>query len=73
MWLSKPVYESIPYFYLIAGLCALAASLYLDYGYWPTLCFSVGIGCLVAGLVVYLRRRDFRRQSQQVDDSELLE
>ena len=71
MWLSKPVYESIPYFYIAAGLISLAASLYLDYSFWPTLCFSVGIACIVAGLVVFLRRRDYRR-NHRADQDDLL-
>ena len=71
MWISKPAYESIPYFYVIAGVCSLAASVYLDYSFWPTLCFTVGIACLVAGLVVFLRRRDYRR-SRKPGDEELM-
>ncbi len=65
MWLSKPIYESIPYFYFVAGLASLGVSYYLDYSYWPILCFSVGFGCLLAGTVVWLRRRDSRRNKQR--------
>jgi hypothetical protein len=34
--------------------------MYLNYWYMPTICFVVGLGCLVAGLVVLLKRRDHR-------------
>ncbi|MEM1263772.1 MAG: hypothetical protein AAGH76_15350 [Pseudomonadota bacterium] len=71
MWLSKPVYESIPYFYFAAGLLALAASAFLDYSFWPLLCVGIGAACLIAGLVVWLRRRDFRRSYQTADPAEL--
>ncbi len=71
MWLSKPVYESIPYFYFAAGVCALGASAWLDYSYWPLVCFLIGAACMVAGLVVWLRRRDFRRNATSIDLDEL--
>lgn len=60
MWVSKPVYESLPYFYLLVGLLTLAAPLYVNYWYWPTISFVTGLFCLVAGLVVLLKRRDAR-------------
>ena len=60
MWVSKPIYESLPYFYLSVGAISLAASMYLNHWYWPTICFGVGLFFLVAGLVVFLKRRDHR-------------
>lgn len=62
IWLTKPIYEFLPYLYLLLGLISLLASLYLDFWYWPTVCLLVGVVCLIAGLVVLLRRRDFRRE-----------
>jgi len=70
MWVSKPIYESLPYFYLLVGAGSLAASLYLNHGYWPTVCFVVGLGCLVAGLVVWLKRRDHRQQDRRASHSQ---
>lgn len=60
IWVSKPFYESLPYLYILAGISLLLASLYLNYWYWPTLCLVLGIVCLILGLLVFLRRRDFR-------------
>lgn len=60
MWIAKPVYESLPYFYLVVGVIALAAAMYVNHGYWPTICFGLGLTCLVGGLVVLLKRRDAR-------------
>ena len=60
MWVSKPIYESLPYFYLVVGALSLAASLYIDHWYWQEICFVVGLLCLVGGLVVLLKRRDYR-------------
>jgi uncharacterized membrane protein YdbT with pleckstrin-like domain len=66
MWVSKPIYESLPYFYLIAGAICLGASMYFYHWYWPTICFVVGMVCLVAGLVVLLKRRDYRVTDRRV-------
>ncbi len=65
MWLSKPIYEALPYYYMVAGLVVLAASGYLDYWLWPTICVLVGLVCLIAGLVVWLKRRDYRQRQQR--------
>jgi len=62
IWLTKPLYETLPYFYLLAGTGFLLASLYLNYWYWPGICLVTGIVCLIVGLVVFLRRRDFRTE-----------
>ena len=61
MWLSKPIYEALPYYYIAIGLAALLASLYVNYWYWPLICTVVGLGSLIAGLVVWLKRRDYRQ------------
>jgi len=60
IWISKPFYELLPYLYLVSGLSLLLASLYLNYWHWPTICLVSGILCLIIGLFVFLRRRDFR-------------
>jgi hypothetical protein len=35
MWISKPIYESLPYFYLLVGIISLSASMYVNHWYWP--------------------------------------
>jgi hypothetical protein len=64
MWLSKPVYEALPYYYGLLGLVALAARLYVDYWYWPLICTIVGIGSLAAGVYVWMTRRNHRSRSR---------
>lgn len=70
MWLSKPVYELLPYFYMFVGLLLLGASLYLNFWYWPTICLVTGFLCFIGGLLVWLKRRDYRhdRPSPDIDD-----
>jgi hypothetical protein len=65
MWVSKPIYESLPYCYLLAGAASLLASMYVTHWHWPAICFTTGIFCLVAGLVVLLKRRDYRLNAQR--------
>jgi hypothetical protein len=50
----------LPYFYLSVGAVFLMASMYLNHWYWPTICFVMGTATLVGGLVLFLKRRDFR-------------
>ncbi len=60
MWLSKPVYEALPYYYVVLGAIALLARLYVDYWYWPLICTIVGVASLAAGVFVWLNRRRHR-------------
>ena len=70
MWISKPIYEALPYFYLVAGVITLGASMYVNHWYWPTICFATGVFCLVAGLVVLLKRRDARSGKRRQDPAD---
>jgi predicted MFS family arabinose efflux permease len=51
---------------MLAGAASLAASMYINHWYWPTICFVTGVVCLVAGLVVLLKRRDYRVTDRRV-------
>lgn len=63
MRLPKTVYESLPYYYFIVGLVCLTSTLYVNYWYWPLICTVLGIAALIAGLVVWLKRRDYRARA----------
>lgn len=65
IWLSKPFYESLPYLYVVAGILLLLASLYLNYWYWPTIGLVSGVFCLVLGLFILFRRREFRTDGRR--------
>ena len=62
LWLSKPVYEVLPYFYAGAGLLLLAGAGWLNHGYWPALCLLLGLVLTTAGAFLGWKRRDFRRR-----------
>ncbi len=61
IWLSKPVYEALPYYYVALGVIALVARIYMDWWYWPTISLAIGVLGIGAGAAVWLRRRSARR------------
>ena len=63
VWLPGPVYEAIPYFYILSGFCALFASLYIDgpyalMPYW----FLFTTLSIHAGIWILWQRQRYRRQ-----------
>jgi Flp pilus assembly protein TadB len=62
IWLPKLLYNSLPYFYLFAGIAALLATLYISNWYWILPHYLLFVAaCLHMGLLVYRRRH--RRQT----------
>jgi hypothetical protein len=58
IWLPKLLYNALPWFYLVAGFGAFAATLYINQWFWLLphyLLFSAA--CIHLGLFVYRRRR----------------
>jgi hypothetical protein len=57
MWLSKPLYVALPYYYVALGVAALVARRYVDWWYWPTIGLALGVLGIAAGVAVgWLRR-----------------
>ncbi|MEM9403263.1 MAG: hypothetical protein AAGA44_12355 [Pseudomonadota bacterium] len=57
IWLPKLVYDCLPYFYLVSGIAALFATLYINQWFWVVphyLLFSAA--CLHLAIVVFRRR-----------------
>lgn len=57
----RPLYESLPWIYVVGGLAAVAASYFLTAA--PIMSLFVGIAGLalvIWGSVIWLRRRDYR-------------
>ena len=58
VWLPKIVYDALPYFYVIAGVAAFLATLYISEWFWVLphyLLFS--IACVHFGLFIFKCRR----------------
>jgi hypothetical protein len=67
MWLPKSVYEALPYCYIALGVAAGLASFLLERRPWPELIAAGGAVSLVAGLVLWLKRRDYRLSRSRLD------
>ena len=65
MRLSRTVYESLPYVYMLIGVGAFAASYAWRARDWSGLVAGFGLVILVVGLVLTLRRRDYRIQKRR--------
>jgi hypothetical protein len=71
IWLPKLIYDSLPYFYLAAGLAAFFAALYVSEWFWIVphyILFSAA--CLHLAFAVFRRRR--RVDPVSVDDTVVL-
>jgi hypothetical protein len=61
IWLPKLFYNALPYFYLVAGIAALLATMYISEWFWVLphyLLFAAA--CLHMGFLVYRRRNRAR-------------
>ena len=70
---SRPVYEGLPWIYIMCGLAALIASYLLAArGVLSLLVGMFGLACVVGGFVLLLRRRDYRALRSQYADPDFL-
>jgi hypothetical protein len=70
MWVPRKLYESLPYVYMAAGAAALAFAFLGRRGPHGLLMFFGGLG-LTAGLVLWMRRREYRENQAEYDASSL--
>jgi hypothetical protein len=67
MWLPKPLYESIPFHYLVLGAAAIGAAFYVESWYWPEICAGGGLILLITGVMLLLRRKGYRASRSRLD------
>jgi len=65
--LAKPVYESMPYAYACAGVALMLLSYFDGRGVWSTLAGFAGLLAVIGGVVIFLRRRDYRLNREHYD------
>jgi hypothetical protein len=71
--LSRPVYEFLPWIYIICGLLLLVLSYLVSTFAALSLAIGVlGLAGVVGGYVVLLRRRDYRALREQYADPDTL-
>jgi Flp pilus assembly protein TadB len=67
MWLPKPLYESIPFHFLVLGAALVIAAFYVETGYWPEILAIAGGVLLITGVMLLLRRRGYRASRSRLD------
>jgi hypothetical protein len=66
MWFPRPIYEALPYAYAAAGIALLAFGFFGNLGPRGVM-LALGALCLVCGLVLWMRRRDYRASHAAYD------
>ncbi len=61
IWLPKLVYDALPWFYLSAGLAAVAATLYIGGGPWA-MPYTLLVPAACIHLAVFVLARRYRRR-----------
>jgi membrane protein implicated in regulation of membrane protease activity len=64
MRIARPLYELLPYGYMLIGVAAIATSFLWRVPGWSDLMAGLGFIAIVSGLVLVLRRRDYRIQQR---------
>lgn len=60
IWLDKRLYEGLPFVYMAVGAALLAVAIYVGDGAWSLVLGLLGLSWVTGGLVVLLKRRDYR-------------
>jgi hypothetical protein len=60
MRIASPLYECLPLLYVLGGAVLLYGSYRLHSGLISLLLMLVGAASVIAGVAIWLRRRDFR-------------
>lgn len=69
MHLPKPLYEALPYLYLLAGVLFVVGAAYVSHWYTGAPVYTFfGYFCLVAGVAVALRRYTYRRAARKAEE-----
>lgn len=71
MWLPGPLYESLPYLYILGGVLFISGTLYIGVtATGATLYIACGLFSIVYGVVIFLKRQSARQQAR---DSRVLD
>jgi hypothetical protein len=70
MWIPSRLYELLPYAYIAVGAATLAAAFLGERGPHGLLMLLGGLA-VTAGLVLWMRRREYRDNQSEYDSSSL--
>jgi hypothetical protein len=70
MWIPRRLYELLPYVYMVLGAAAFVAAFTLERSPHGLLMLLGGLS-LTAGLVLWMRRRDYRESQAEYDSRSL--
>ena len=71
MWIARPLYELLPYIYMLVGLILLSAAWVINVDTVPGILLVVGSLSLLAGIVLWLRRKDYRTTQAEYNSKSL--
>lgn len=71
MWIARPLYELLPYIYMLLGLILLSAAWLINLETLPGILLVVGSLSLLAGIVLWLRRKDYRTTQAEYNSKSL--
>ena len=71
MWLARPIYEVLPYFYMLVGAVLLGAAWFVSAEKLPGIFMGLGSLSLLAGIVLWLRRKDYRASQAEYNSKSL--
>jgi hypothetical protein len=61
LWLSRPLYEALPVFYVVAGLLLATVARVVAAERWAAAALGLGIVLVVLGVLLGWHRRRYRR------------
>jgi sugar phosphate permease len=65
MRIARTVYEALPWVYMVLGAAAIVASYLWRHPRWTEALAVCGLLAIVLGLMLVLRRRDYRIQQRR--------
>jgi hypothetical protein len=71
MWMPRPIYELLPYVYMGLGAVLISVAWFLQMETWPGIMLGVGSLSLLVGIVLFLRRRDYRTRQAEYSNRSL--
>ena len=71
MWMPRPIYELLPYVYMGLGAVLIGTAWFLQVETWPGIMLGVGSISLLIGIVLFLRRKDYRTRQAEYSNRSL--